>query len=291
MWSHTDAVADGDTGFIETALQMFGAKDVAAVLALFSAVLALPAFWTAGVHSDAVTQRTSGTQVLKEPYLDLAVVRKLYHDEVPRVVELAVRDFDQGTNVDLVNDTQDYQTRYSPAFTCGENRSDVVALYGPGACTGGSRFYSVSTQYERGLIVFNGRGDPATSADISLPPADLRIAARFMRAAESELVACTIVSKETRPINVSVSPASGYRVEGEKSFTLEPKGQRRVVLRPDETAGGAAIGQAGCTIDYDLASSVKNAARARPWIVVAGILALGSFLLGVRAKRREKAAD
>ncbi|HEX8870192.1 MAG TPA: hypothetical protein VF821_31305 [Lentzea sp.] len=262
-------------------VHQLGSFSWAAALALFSALLAIPAFFTAGVERDAISLSTSGTSVLKEPYLDYGVIRKAYQDEVPRAVELAVKDFNQGATTDLVNDTQDYQTRYSPQITCEEVRASVVAVYGEDACRDGSRFYQVSTQYERGLMIINGRGDPATSHNISLNGADLTRAIGVLRKAAQDLVACVVTSTSDRPINAEVSPASGYTVQGDKKFTLQPKGTRRVIIKPDEGTGGAAIGAAGCTVDYDLASQAKNPAIPRTFIAIAGVLALGSFGVGL----------
>ncbi|MET9627154.1 hypothetical protein ABZX92_06795 [Lentzea sp. NPDC006480] len=262
-------------------VQQLGSFSWAAALALFSALLAIPAFFTAGVERDAISVNTSGTSVLKETFLDYGAVRKAYQDEVPRAVELAVKDFNQGATTDLLNDTQDYQTRYSPEVTCEEVKASVVAVYGDDACQNGSRFYQVSTQYERGLMIINSRGDPATSYTITLNGADLTRAIGVLRKAARDLVACVVKSTSDRPLTAEVSPASGYTVQGDKKFTLQPKGVRRVIIQPDEGTGGAAIGVAGCTVDYDLASQAKNPAIPRTFITIAGVLALGSFGVGL----------
>jgi hypothetical protein len=269
---------------------LFGSRSLAAALALFSAVAAIPAFVKAGVDMDAVTHGTTGSEILTEPYLDDTVVSKMYKKRIPRAVVLTVEDFNRGTRVDLDNDTQDYQTRYSPDATCSEAKRQVVAVYGSGACVEGSQFYKYSTQYERALLVLNDRGDPATSYDIALNPAELRRAAVVLRAAEAKIVACVVESHDKRPINVTVSPSSGYRVYGEKTFTLAPRAERRVLLSR-ETGIAAAIGEPGCTVDFDLATQAKNAKASRIWILLAGALALASFALGAFSRGRGWKAD
>lgn len=263
---------------------LFGSFTVSGALALFSALMAIPAFFTSGVERDAIALSATGTSVLKEPFIDYGVVRKEFKDEVPRAVELAVKDFNQGATVDLQNDTQDYQTRYSPQITCEEAKTSVTAVYGADACQDGSRFYQVSTQYERALMVINERGDPATSYTITLPGPELAQATGVLRKAAQDLVACVVTSSSGRPITAEVSPASGYTVQGDKKFTLQPNGTRRVIIKPDEGTGGAAIGEAGCTVDYDLASQAKNPAIPRTFIVVAGVLALASFGMGAAGR-------
>ncbi|MEA2419801.1 MAG: hypothetical protein QOE60_2007 [Thermoleophilaceae bacterium] len=263
-----------------------GVGGLAAGLALFSALVAIPAFIKAGVDTEAVTVRTSGTQVLSEPFIDPGIVRRRYRNAVPRAVDLAVRDFNRGTQVDLTNDTQDYQTRYSPDATCADAEQLVRGLYGPDGCDRGSQFYKLSTQYERGLLTLNGQGDPATGYRYALDVPELRKAMRILRAAETDIVACTVHSREKRPIDVTVSPSSGYRVQGEKTFTLAARGDRRVILTPEGGAAAAAIGEPGCTLAYDLAPQAKNARASRGWIIAAGLLAALSFLVGVIAKHR-----
>jgi hypothetical protein len=264
---------------------LLGSATLATALALFSAIAAIPAFIKSGVSEDAITHDTSGTQILSEPYIDAEVVRKKYKNRVPRAVVIAYEDFNRGTRVDLDNDTQDYQTRYSPDATCAEAKAQVIAVYGQDACTAGSQFYKLSTQYERALLVWNGRGDPATSYDIALNADELRHATAVLRAAEAKIVACVVKSQDARPINVTVSPNSGFRVYGEKTFTLDPGRERRVLIAPEKGIA-AAIGEPGCTLEYDLAAQAKNARASRMWIALAAAFALGSFLLGAVARRK-----
>ena len=246
----------------------------------------MPAFLTAGVEEDAITKRPTGSSVLTEPYLNPEVIQRAYGGQVPRVVELTYEDFNRGTTIDLNYDTQDYQRRYSPDVTCRDAEASVKAIYGADACRRGSRFYQLSTQAERALMTLNERGDPATSYPISLGPAGLRRATRVLRASTTKLVACVVESAGDDPLNVTVSPSSGYRVQGEKTFTLDPRQSRRVILAPEGGLGGAAIGDPGCTIDYDLASQAKNTGTPRLFIFIAGLLAALSGVLGYVARRR-----
>jgi hypothetical protein len=95
-----------------------------------------------------------------------------------------------------------------------------------------------------------------------------------------------VTNNDSRPLNVTVSPSSGYQVRGDKAFTLDPREPRTVVLGPDTGLAGAAIGEPGCTVDYDLAAQVKDAKVPRKWIFLAGALALLSFLVGYVGRRR-----
>jgi hypothetical protein len=74
---------------------------------------------------------------LTEPYLQPKRILDAYKGQVPRAVELTYQDFNRGTEVDINNDTQDYQTRYSPESPAPMRAAPC------GLCTGRARANAV----------------------------------------------------------------------------------------------------------------------------------------------------
>jgi hypothetical protein len=71
-----------------------------------------------------------------------------------------------------------------------------------------------------------------------------------------------------------------------EDVTLDPGADRHIILAPEDSLAGAAIGEPAARVEYDLAAQAKNAKAFWGWIVGAGTLALLSFFLGALARKK-----
>jgi hypothetical protein len=281
--------SENDQSTSPSVLEFFGADGLAGVLGLFSGVIAVVALLQAPtVNNHGVSAGSQPGLILSEPYLDPDVIKAKYAGQVPTVVREAVQNFNRGARIDLHENTQDYQTEYSQSIVCEEAREAVIAAYGGQACHPGSKYYTTSQAYDRALLVYDVRGDPATAQPIGLTPAGLKRAIVILGVAERDLTICRVVNHADIAVNVDLSPAAGYDVE-DRHLTLDPKKSQEEILSPRGGIAGADRGPADCTPDFNPAEKEQHKPISHTTVAVAGGFAFGAAAISLvsRVRRRK----
>jgi len=186
-------------------------------------------------------------------------VNQAYGGRTPNVVALAMNEFDTDAMADIKEHTQDFQTRYSPGIVCRDAGPMVEAVFGARACQRGSTFYTVSTRYERGLIIWNSRGDPATGQKTAIGATEIQAAFEKMRAAETSLVACGVKNTSRVSVLVTVYPDTGFIVaDGRTTFLVDPSKTGFFVLPPGDDVSTPIGPQPKCNFDHKPADKEQN---------------------------------
>ena len=222
------------------------------------------------------------------------MVNDAYQNQTPAVVKYAMDEFDSDAKLDLDLDTQDFQTRYAPEAVCATAEATVDQLYGIGACTRGSVFFTTSTRYERGLISWNQRGDPATGAPIAINVAALKVAFSRMRSAETALVRCVVKNNSHVTLTVKgVDPGPGFVVANAASpIILPPGAERGIDIEPGPDVAPALGTLPTFAFDFDPADQELNKPYPTWAVVLAAVLALlsaGAAAFAAWGKGREGA--